>query len=392
MVRVKEYVRLAEFLLHMLLWRDKLKNNILGQIEPIDSERSEKILKRFFVAQDSLVVQASDLSLGSLAQMVDSKAIDTEPKYQRRHRWPTEKQSALIESFLLNIPVPPIYLAEDKLGKYSVVDGKQRLTAIADFMGGRLTLSALESMEEVEGLVFAQLPEDMQNALAIRPYLRVITILKQSSPLLKYEVFIRLNRGGESMEPQELRNVAFRGNLNDLIYALSENKFLRQQLKIRDAKSSAYQLMADAELVVRFLALRGIWSKFSGGLRGAMDVFMANNASVNQVELGQYRTAFERAAAACEAIWEQHAFQRPSQTGWRDQFLNGVYDAQMLAVDELTDAQIAALGNEKQAAQNATKQLFSDLKFDRAAREATNTPGRIRFRVTQVLAMLRSLA
>lgn len=357
----------------------------------IDPVLAETILKKFFSAQDSLVIQASDLSLGSLAQMVDSKAIDTEPTYQRRHRWPVQKQSALIESFLLNIPVPPIYLAEDRLGRYSVVDGKQRLTAIADFINGRLTLGSLESMKEVEGLKFGQLPEELQNALTIRPYLRVITILKQSSPLLKYEVFIRLNRGGESMEPQELRNVAFRGDLNDLIYELSENAFLRQQLKIEGDKSTAYQVMADAELVLRFLALRGRWNGFSGGLRGAMDEFMAEHAVVSKAELDAFRAGFGRAISACEALWGGHAFRRPSSTGWRDQFLNGVYDAQMLAVDELTDNEIADLSLMRDEVLAATSDLFADQKFDRAAREATNTPGRIKYRVRQVVDTLRAL-
>ncbi|WP_374351738.1 DUF262 domain-containing protein [Thermomonas sp.] len=358
----------------------------------IDSALNERILKKFFSAQDSLVIQAADLSLGSLAQMVDSKAIDTEPKYQRRHRWPAEKQSALIESFLLNIPVPPIYLAEDKLGRYSVVDGKQRLTAISDFIGGRLELTSLESMEEVEGLTFAQLPEELQNALTIRPYLRVITILKQSSPLLKYEVFIRLNRGGESMEPQELRNVAFRGQLNDLIYELSENPFLRRQLKIESHKSASYQIMADAELVLRFLALRKNWSTFSGGLRTAMDSFMARNATASHVDLAGYRGSFERAVSACELLWGVNAFRRPSSSGWRDQFLNGVYDAQMLAVDELSDAEINTLSARQADVLDATAALFADTRFDRAAREATNTPGRIKYRVKQVIDALSALA
>lgn len=359
--------------------------------ESIDPALADRILKQFFDAQDSLVIQAADLSLGSLAQMVDTKAIDTEPKYQRRHRWPPEKQSALIESFLLNIPVPPIYLAEDRLGRYSVVDGKQRLTAIADFIGDKLLLTSLESMTDVEGLKFSQLPDELQNALTIRPYLRVITILKQSSPLLKYEVFIRLNRGGESMEPQELRNVAFRGDMNDLIYTLSSTTFLRTQLKIDGPKSSAYQLMADAELVLRFMALRGRWQAFSGGLRGAMDTFMADNDLVTEQELSAYRVSFLRALSACERLWGRNAFRRPSGGGWRDQFLNGVYDAQMLAVDELTDEQIDDLAAKQQEVLHATSALFNDPKFDRAAREATNTPGRIKYRVRRVIDALTEL-
>ncbi len=105
---------------------------------------SEEIVRKFLTSQNSLVIQSSDLSLESISKMVDDNAIDIQPKYQRRERWTKEKQSALIESFLLNIPVPPIYLAEDEYGKYSVIDGKQRITAINKFIKHNQKLDNLE--------------------------------------------------------------------------------------------------------------------------------------------------------------------------------------------------------------------------------------------------------
>ena len=80
---------------------------------PTSSASAESIVRQFETAQDRLVLQAADLSLETLASMVESEAIDVRPVYQRRERWHAAKQSALIESFLLNVPVPPIYLAED---------------------------------------------------------------------------------------------------------------------------------------------------------------------------------------------------------------------------------------------------------------------------------------
>ena len=74
----------------------------------------DPIIERFELAQNRLVLQASDLSLQTIAQMVLEKSIDASPEFQRRERWGPEKRSALIESFLLNIPVPPVYLAEDE--------------------------------------------------------------------------------------------------------------------------------------------------------------------------------------------------------------------------------------------------------------------------------------
>src|ERR1700694_1454538 len=100
----------------------------------------ESIVERFTSAQEDLVLQSADLSLRTLTSMVSSGAIDISPFFQRRDRWSPAKQAALIESFLLNVPVPPIYLAEDELGTYSVIDGKQRITAVRQFLEDDLSL------------------------------------------------------------------------------------------------------------------------------------------------------------------------------------------------------------------------------------------------------------
>src|SRR5687768_14253623 len=109
----------------------------------ITSRVEALITKRFTEAQDRLVLQAADLSLETISNMVERKAIDVAPKFQRRERWSVQKQSALIESFLLNVPVPPVYLMEDDYGTYSVIDGKQRIMAINSFISGRLQLTSL---------------------------------------------------------------------------------------------------------------------------------------------------------------------------------------------------------------------------------------------------------
>ena len=105
---------------------------------------NDQLVRAFNAAQSRLVVQTADLPLGTLADMVETNAIDLQPGFQRRERWRHDKQSALIESFLLNVPVPPIYLAEESNGTYTAIDGKQRLKAINDYLKGRYTLRGLE--------------------------------------------------------------------------------------------------------------------------------------------------------------------------------------------------------------------------------------------------------
>ncbi|RYZ52576.1 MAG: DUF262 domain-containing protein, partial [Sphingobacteriales bacterium] len=160
------------------------------------SSVEKKIVNRFTESQTALVLQQSDLSLHSIAEMVANGAIDVSPKYQRRDRWDVYKESELIESFLLNIPVPPIYLAEDEYGVYSVIDGKQRVSAISKYLKGEFKLTDLEKFPEISGFHFKDLPTPLANALKIRPYIRVVTLLRQSDPDLKHEVFLRLNKAG----------------------------------------------------------------------------------------------------------------------------------------------------------------------------------------------------
>lgn len=200
-------------------------------------------VKKFIRAQESLVVQQSDFSLKAVTEMVENGAINITPHYQRRDRWHVSKQSSLIESFILNVPVPPVYLSEDDYGTYSVIDGKQRITSIKEFLNNNFHLKGLVNFPELNGYLFSELPQQIRNALSVRPYLRVVTLLRQSDPNLKFEVFLRLNTGGEHLKPQEIRNVAYHGPLNNLLFKLAENKILRKKLKILDSSSNAYRNM-----------------------------------------------------------------------------------------------------------------------------------------------------
>jgi len=349
----------------------------------------DAVVSRFLEAQDRLVIQASDLSLETIAEMVEKGSIDIGPVFQRRERWKREKQSALIESFLLNVPVPPIYLSEDDFGTYSVIDGKQRIMSIHGFMRGELELRGLKEFHSIEGMRFRELPPQMQNALRVRPYLRAVTLLKQSDPELKYEVFTRLNTGGEPLNAQEIRNVAFRGPLNNLIYELADTQFLQQQLKIRGRGSSAFRVMADAEYVLRFFTLHDRWESFSGDLRRSLDDYMKENRTASGQMLEALRGLFRRTLEDCENVWGEAAFKRPVESGWRDQMLAGMYDAQMLSISFLTKAQVEKLVSEARPVIEATRDLFlEDKEFEEAVRRATNTPSRIRYRVRRMIGLL----
>lgn len=344
--------------------------------------QSKEILERFKVAQNSLVIQQSDFSLAAIYEMVSRKSIDISPHYQRRDRWHPEKQSALIESFLLNVPVPPVYLSEDEYGHYSVIDGKQRITAICEFFSGNLRLKMLKKFPELDGLYFQDLPSQLKNALTVRPYVRITTLLKQSDDQLKYEVFLRLNTGGDTLKAQEIRNVAYAGPFNEMLFTLSESPFLRERLKIAGDKSPSYRAMDDLEHVLRFFTIRSGWEQMRRPLGEEMDLFMSEH---RHADTRGFHDEFLRALNACERIWGGHAFHKPTSDGWREQLISPLYDAQMVAVSLKSDTELDRLYHCSNAVIRMTRETFeNDQDFVKSVSQATNNAAAIRRRVSTV--------
>lgn len=349
----------------------------------------KEILDKFAKAQESLVTQQSDFSLSAIAEMVKFESIDISPHYQRRDRWHSEKQSALIESFLLNIPVPPVYLSEDDYGTYTVIDGKQRITTIYEFLSGKFKLKDLKKVPELNNFTFDELPTQLKRALSIRPFMRVITLLKQSDPELKYEVFLRLNTGGEKLKAQEVRNVAFAGPLNDLLFELSGNELIRRKLKITSSKSASYRNMDDLELVLRFFTIHSGWENFSKRISVAMDNFMADN---QHCEVDDLRDLFTYSIEGCQRIWGNLSFQKPLNDGWREQLITPLFDAQMVAVSLLEPDRIRELQGARNTVLEATRNLYeNDPEFHKAVTQATGNSLAIKNRVIKLKNMLESV-
>lgn len=343
---------------------------------------------KFAKAQDELVLQHSDLSLKSVTDMIVSGSIDIEPKYQRRERWTEQEESELIESFLMNIPIPPIYLAEDQYGVYSVIDGKQRLTAIARFLSNELKLQKLELFTELEGNYFKDLPSALANALAIRPYLRVVTLLRQSNPELKHEVFLRLNKAGVPLNPQEIRNVAFRGELNDMLFELSEEKNLRRMLKFSPS-SSMYREMMDVQYVLRFFTVRECWKAFPGNMDKAMDDFMRNHLDDSPSAYSNMRELFLRSMNFCYAVWGDDAFKRLDKSS---RVIQGMYDVQMVCSSLLDDQDYnKAIANPQKVKDALNAALAKDSLFLHSVTQFTSNSKNVYHRIATFTDVLKGV-
>ena len=360
-------------------------------IEETDEQLEEAEVKpfEFWVGkQRELIPNVVDYSLQSLADLVFHKTIDLKPQYQRRHRWNEARQSKLIESFLMNVPVPPVFLNEDEFGTFSVIDGKQRLTAISSFMRGNLRLTGLKVFTEINDKRFDDLHPKFQNVIRTRPTLRAVIILKQSDPDIKTEVFERLNTGGVRLNAQEIRNAAYTGPLNDLILEVSELPEFHSLLRIKDKeKSVIYQEMRDAELVLRFLTLRNRWKNFTNGPKKAMDDYASNNRSMSSDAVKMERNDFIKTLRVVKAALGEHAFRRwmPESGAWRRSILVALYDAEMIG---FYNVPISAVVGKELMFQEGVKQLFTNDSFNRSINAATNNTSNLRDRVNLMKAMI----
>jgi hypothetical protein len=335
-----------------------------------------------------LVTSVVDYNLKTLSDLVTSKEINLSPAYQRRSRWDDARKSRLIESFLMNVPVPPIFLNEDKYGEYSVIDGKQRLIAINEFLRGRLILNGLHIFSDINGKSYDNLPPRLQTVIRTRPTLRAIIILRQSDEDIKFEVFQRLNTGGVSLNPQEIRNSAYPGPLNDFILEISETNKFHQLLGVKNKeKSGIYKEMKDAELVLRYLTFKDKWQDFSGSIMRNMDKYMWENQKISPDKVKEAEKDFLHNLDLVEAAFGVHAFRRwvPEKNLWRQQIIAALYDAEMFACRELPEDLLRS--NQPEIIKKM-KRLFSNLDFRRTIDAATNTPTSFHERIRIVRDML----
>ena len=339
--------------------------------------------------QREIVTSVVDYNLSTLADLVEEGSIDANPRYQRRNRWDTVRSSRLIESFLMNVPVPPVFLNEDEFGQYSIIDGKQRLTAITDFIKGRLRLEGMKVFSDVNDMTIADLPAGLRTIVKTRPTLRAVIILPQSDQDIKFEVFQRLNTGGVKLNAQEIRNSAFPGALNDTILDLSTDKEFHRILGIRKKETSViYSEMRDAEFVLRFFAFQSNWKTFTGGMKRHMDSFMAENRNASARQIAGWKRTFRDRLDSVQAAFGETCFRRwmPEKEGWRKPVLAAIYDAQMFGCEGYGAEQLAPFKKKLDA---GMRRLFEEDNFRSAIDSATNTPSYFKARIEAVRALVQ---
>lgn len=331
-----------------------------------------------------IVTEQGAIKLDLINSIFEKEKYNLRPEFQRRITWDTKKRSKLIESFIMNIPVPPVFLYEENFSSYVVMDGLQRISAIMEFYNNNYALSGLEEWSELNGKKYKELPEKIQEGID-RRQLSVITLLKESAEdemtadTMKKMVFERLNTGGVQLQDQEIRNALYAGKFNDFCIKMSENKTFKalwglenvkgteesegtdldDEEALSAAKNKLYRRMYDVELVLRYFTMRNV-ENYSGKLSRCLDNYLnyANGYDDNKIK--ELREIFEKTIQKAYALFGEKAFciYRTGK-GWSSSPQNMVYDAMMLA---LSDKQVGSCKLNEDVQQNIDKlaDFYSD--------------------------------
>lgn len=260
----------------------------------------ESLLNKLEYTRNSLSTDRLDMSFGEIMSMYDRNEIIIDPEFQRLFRWSIYQQTRFIESLLLGIPIPPIFVAEDENGRWELVDGLQRISTIFSFFGilkslpdkNDWILEKGELIPEFENFACKDLPLKLQ--LNIKRAVCRIEIVKWNSKYdMRYELFNRLNTGGASLTDQEIRNCIFRGISNKFNLFLSEEADNQVFIDLIGPTEKQIEELYLDELVLRFCSLYKNSDNIRENISQHMTGFMKNIVSQPE-KIDDFKNIFNR--------------------------------------------------------------------------------------------------
>ncbi len=265
-----------------------------------------------------------DIIVQQLLSMLEKKELDIAPVYQRQFRWDDVRCSQLVESYLLGIPVPSLFMATNADGTWELVDGVQRLSTLVKFAGSEelrnqlgafsqkliepLVLQGLEKLSEFNGLRFSDLPETIQRQFQLRP-VKVITLNDKSDMKVRFDLFERLNTGGIVLTAQEIRSCVYRGRFSQFLEEMAKDENFNTVVWLTERQSLDG---TKEECVLRFFAFLHRYKQFVHSVIDFLNTYMKDAAKSFDYAKGEitFRETFRQLASVFP-----DGIRRPSRKG-----------------------------------------------------------------------------
>jgi hypothetical protein len=334
---------------------------------------------------------AVDFSFGELLNLHNAHEIVIRPEYQRLFRWSNEQRSRLIESIVLGLPIPPIFLIEGNHGILELIDGLQRTSSVLQFLDHsaigepELVLAGCDIISDLNGLRFQDLPLSVRLKVKRSP-IRATIINKSGDAFVKYEMFKRLNTGGSLLSAQEIRNCSSRmvdgGNLfYDSIQEMAQHPtFIAATSRLPD---SFKEKRADEELVLRFFAVTTYRNRYRGNIEEWLDSFMEDVLFLRiHFDLQGQRSHFETVFNLIHEKAGNEAFTRFNDTGQPTGRLAPAYYEAVVCAFSNNQAAINQMSQED--VKTRLRSAFADEEFMNATGPGANTSQKLEGRIAVV--------
>ena len=341
----------------------------------------DKLIKSISNQRQEIKSDRMDMSFGEIINMYKDNEIQISPEYQRAFRWDRKRQTDFIESILLGIPFPSVFVATNDDGTWELIDGLQRISTVLSFFGelrdtekNNLILCEGSIIKELDGLTINTLPLELKLSIKRTPC-RVEIIQRESNFEMRYELFKRLNTGGEGLTRQEIRNCIYRGfpNYNffdKAIKCLAQNSDFRETVLISKKQE---QEMLYEELVLRFFSLHFyIFSYTEKTIQDFFDKIMCEQCNTpDKAKIEAFIKCFERVFHFISTFGVKN---NPFRLA-RLNFSTSMFDAVCLTLAE-NDKKLEYLDSKK--VWSAINKLKTDEKFKAHAGSASSNASNIR--------------
>lgn len=291
---------------------NKSNDNTSEIVDDLNSVTEEEELT--FSANESreIVWQTKDFSIREFHTMWQEGDLNLQPKYQRKYVSTPKIASKLIESILMDVPIPVIYLDEEDDGSYGVIDGQQRLTSFISFINGYyprgniFKLLGLKVLKELNKKQFSELDKKFQNKIK-KATIHTIIIKKESNADIKFEIFERLNTGSIKLNEDEIRNTIYRGTYINLLDELEDNKIFHELVQ----KENFKRRMIYRGMILRFLALsEKSYLNYVPSMKQFCNKELREHRSLSEEKTREYKKRFAHCIDLVKTVFGASAFRR----------------------------------------------------------------------------------
>jgi len=309
--------------------------------------------------------------------------VKMDPEFQRNFVWKNKQKSQFIESLIINIPLPPIYVSQDNEGNFVIVDGLQRTHTLKSFIDGDLILEGLEAIPKLNDLTFNDLPIELKTRIEDKNLL--LYILKPSVPLVVvYDIFKRINTGGTTLERQEIRNCIYIGESTRLLKELAEEDVFRIAIDYGISPNR----MKDREAVLRYLAFKiyDYRSEYQNDMDEFLSQAMKRINSMSKEEIENVKIDFLRSMKFSYEFFGSDNFRLPTEFS-RGRINIAIFESISYFFSNESDEYLYS--NKGRIVDNYWKFLLKDQNYLDSVRFSTGTTSKVRNRFSLVQKILK---